>query len=117
MIDPKLFTVERLLAELFDHCFGNRDVWRQQAEIIVDYMPPFPRPNTRPSVVVRFEEVFLRHSKGPLQGHSWDIYGDDYMTAELALIALLEAPIPPSAIHPRIWERHRRDRRDRGGLG
>jgi hypothetical protein len=107
MIDPKLFTVEKLLAELFDTRHGNRDIWRSHAEIIVGHMPPFPQPDTRPRTVVRFGEVYLRYSKGPGQGHIWDVYGDDYLTPELALIALLEAPIPPGAIHPDVWERHR----------
>ncbi len=37
---------------------------------------------------------YLRHSKGPHQGHGWDIYGDDYQSPELALLALSQAPPP-----------------------
>jgi len=102
MIDPRLFTVERLLEALLYDCAGNVDAWRKHAEIVPDYMPPFPGPHTQPSVVVRFviprEDVwFLRHSAGPVQGHFWDIYGDDYGTSEYALLALCTAP-PPACI-------------------
>jgi hypothetical protein len=114
-IDPKLFTVEGLLEVLFDDAYGGRDIWRKQAEIIVGYMPKFPSPNTRPTCVVKFPALpgtnydsFLRHSKGPRQGHFWDIYGDDYLRPELALIALLEAPIPPFAIKSDVWSVHRK---------
>lgn len=71
--------------------------WRREAEIIPAYMPPFPQPSTRPRCVVRWRHSFLRHSRGPLQHHSWDIYGDDYLTPELALLALSQAPP-----HPRL---------------
>ena len=73
--------------------------WRQFCEVIPLYLPPFPRPDTRPICVVRYKreaaEWFLRYSKGPRQGFSWDIYGDDLLGAELALIALSAAPPPP----------------------
>ena len=42
--------------------------WHTQCEIIPDYMPPFPREDTRPSVVVRHNNgteypAYLRYSK------------------------------------------------------
>ena len=37
---------------------------------------------------------FLRHSKGPVQGHQWDIYGDNYHNAAWAILALSQAPAP-----------------------
>lgn len=98
MIDPKLFTVERLLAVLFDDMAGNVNVWRQTATIILAYMPPYPTKDTRPRCVVECNGSFLRHSAGPRQRHFWDLYGDDYISPELALVGLLEAPIPPSLI-------------------
>lgn len=75
--------------------------WHSECEIIPDYMPPYPREDTRPTVVVRHNNgtkypAFLRYSKGPRQGFSWDIYGDDFHNPELALIALSQAPTPRS---------------------
>lgn len=75
--------------------------WHQQCDIIPDYMPPSPRPDTRPSVQVRFNDgtehpPFLRYSKGPKQGYFWDIYGDDMHSIELAVLALSQAPAPRS---------------------
>ncbi len=101
MIDPKLFTVERLLATLLDDCFGNVDAWRKHASIVVDWMPRFPQPDTKPICVVRIRgvrqdnESFLRYSKGPRQGFHWDVYPDHMLTPEVALVALLSAPVPP----------------------
>ncbi len=104
MIEPKLFTLDHLLATLLDDESGNVNMWRKQAEIIVGYMPPFPSPTTRPSCVVKFGSSFLRYSKGPAQGHMWDAYGDDYFNPSLALIALLQAPVPPSALSQETWD-------------
>ncbi len=75
--------------------------WHDMCEIIPDYMPPHPRPETRPRVVVRCNNhpehpAYLRHSKGPKQGFGWDSYGDDMQTVELAFIALSQAPAPRS---------------------
>ena len=114
MIDPKLFTVERLLEMFFDDQFGNRDKWRRFAEIVPDYMPPFPDADTKPACVVRYRyrtadgtqnDAMLRHSSGPRQGHFWDIYGDDYRKPELALLALLQAPVPPMLLKSSEWRR------------
>lgn len=113
MIDPKLFTVERLLAEFLDDSHGNRDMWRQNATIVPDYVPPFPRNDKRPICVVRYGESFLRYSAGPQQGHFWDLYGSDYLTPELALIALLEAPIPPTLIKKEAWDDRKKARESR----
>lgn len=73
--------------------------WHKQCDIVPDYMPPFPREDTRPTVQVRFNNgseypPFLRHSCGPKQGFFWDIYGDDMQTVELAVLALSQAPAP-----------------------
>jgi len=76
--------------------------WRKDAVIIEDYMPPYPRPDTRPAVVIRHgsggHQWFLRYSRGPRQGHFWDNYGEDYLNRELAELALSQAPPPPN--HP-----------------
>lgn len=79
--------------------------WQQACEIIPDYMPPFPKKDadgkviTQPSVVVRFPNgtnypPYLRHSRGPKQGFSWDVYGDNFLNLELAVIALSQAQCP-----------------------
>ena len=96
MIDAKLFTVERLLATLIDQRDYHDGGWRNDAEIITQMLPAYGCSK----VVVKCGDVYLRHSKGPRQGHSWDTYGDDYQTPELALIALLSAPPPP---HLMVW--------------
>lgn len=95
MVDPSLFTVERLLAVFFYDTFGNVDAWRKRAEILPAYMPPYPSADTRPKCVVRLGQSFLRYSCGPRQGYLWDCYGDDLLTPEDALYALLQAPVPP----------------------
>lgn len=69
--------------------------WHRDCEIVPDYMPPYPGKETRPAVVVRHKSgMFLRYSKGPRQGFDWDVYGDDMLTIDLAIVALSEAPDP-----------------------
>lgn len=70
--------------------------WHEQVEFIADYMPPYPQKDTRPKFVIRYKpaEAFLRRSCGPKQGFFWDMYGDDFQTAELAVLALSQAPAP-----------------------
>ncbi len=76
MIDPSLFTVERLLATMLDDQHGNVDAWRKYAEIVPKYMPPYPGADTRPICVVKLGKSFLRG-----HGHYfWDMYGDDMCT-------------------------------------
>jgi len=93
MIDASAINVAELLKLLLqlDHFSG---AWRSKAEIIPKYMPPYPRPDTKPRCVVKLGDNFLRHSKGPLQHHFWDMYGDDYLTPELAVVALMQADPP-----------------------
>jgi hypothetical protein len=76
-----------------------RSEWMNRVDIVVDYMPPYPGKDTRPRLVIRYNDgtehsPFLRHSAGPKQGFFWDIYGDDFQTLELAILALSEAPTP-----------------------
>lgn len=92
MIQPQIFDMQKLLNVLLG-IEPHTSNWRPQAEIIPKYVAG-PTDST-PRCVVRFGHSFLRHSKGPRQGHFWDVYGDDYLTPELALIALMEAE-PPS---------------------
>lgn len=73
--------------------------WHEKCEIIPNYMPKYPREDTRPTVQVRYNDdseyaPMLRYSRGPKQGFFWDIYGEDMQTIELAIIALSKAPTP-----------------------
>ena len=74
--------------------------WHKHCEIVREWMPPFPRPETRPKVVVKFDyfdkehPAYLRYSLGPAQGFFWDIYPDDMQEPELAVIAISKAPYP-----------------------
>lgn len=93
-IDPAMFDVGRLVETLLKGNSGPS--WRREVEIIPAYMPPFPQPTTRPSVAIRHGKRFLRYSVGPRQGFFWDVYGDDFQTPELALLALCQAEAPPA---------------------
>jgi hypothetical protein len=95
MIDVKLFTVERLLATMLDDMHGNVNAWRKHAEIVPAYRAPFASDDVHARCVVRLQGSFLRYSHGPVQGYMWDIYGDDMGSPEIALMALLQAPVPP----------------------
>jgi hypothetical protein len=91
--DPAQFDMKKLIGLLL------RDHWMHECEIIPAYMPPFPRPDTQPTCVVRYvypsgEDTFLRYSNGPLQGYFWDMYGDDMHSPELALVAISQASAP-----------------------
>jgi hypothetical protein len=78
-------------------------LWQHECQIITNYMPKYPRPDTTVSCVIRHTvnegNQFLRYSNGPLQGFFWDVYGDDFHTPELALIALSQAPTPSGAVY------------------
>jgi len=89
--------------------------WRYNAEIVTDYMPPYPREDTRPSTIIRYPTCdtdkdgvtryqWLRHSCGPRQGFSWDCYGDDMHNVALAFKALCEAPTPPHLWMPQDYD-------------
>lgn len=74
--------------------------WMHECKIIPDYMPPYPGKDTCPTCQIHYvykdgSDTGLRYSKGPLQGYSWDVYGDDFHSPELALVALSQAPPPP----------------------
>lgn len=73
--------------------------WHQDCEIVPEYMPPHPGPNTKPEMRVRYNNgteypAYLRYSKGPKQGFFWDVYGDDMYTVEISILALSKAPAP-----------------------
>lgn len=93
--DPSQFDMDKLVRLLLTQH------WMHECQIITDWMPNFPRPDTQPKCVVRYyyeganDDTFLRYSKGPLQGYFWDVYGEDFHSPELALLALSQAPAPP----------------------
>jgi len=98
MIDTKLFTVDKILAAFLHDSHGNVDAWRKFAEIIPEYETRPVDERFPPKCVVKFKKSFLRYSKGPRQGYFWDMYGDDFLTPELAFMALIKAPVPPFAL-------------------
>lgn len=85
-----LVNVEKLL----EHLLKYR--WQYECKIICDFLPPCSRHDTKPKLVVYhpYYESFLRYSRGPHSVPAWDVYGDDFQTVELALIALMNAPAP-----------------------
>lgn len=101
-IDPKLFTVESLLACFLDDSHGNVDAWRkfasiEQAEGFFDERVDAPK---RLGWVIRYGKLFCRYSKGPGGSLIWDVYGDDFMSPALAFRRLLDAPVPPTICRP-----------------
>lgn len=91
LVDAGL-TVEKIALAYLEY---NPLDWRVDALILPDWMPPFPRHDTKPIVAVKYRAEFLRYSKGPNQGFLWDGYPDDMMSVGLAFKALIEAPPPP----------------------
>lgn len=91
--DPTQFDINKLVRCLLT------EHWMHECEIIPAYMPPFPGKDTRPTCQVRYvyedgSDTFLRYSKGPAQGFFWDMYGEDMMSPELALVCISKAPPP-----------------------
>lgn len=94
--DASRFDAQRLVNLLLT------EHWMHECKIIPNYMPPYPSADTRPTCQIHYiykdgTDTGLRYFKGPLQGFFWDIYGDDFYSPEVALIALSQAP-PPTKI-------------------
>ena len=70
----------------FWHCF---------VEVVENYMPPFPRPETKPTIQVRWGDSYLRHGRGTNHPFFWDIYGHEFRNVQQAWLALSRAPAPP----------------------
>lgn len=106
MIDPKLFTVESLLESFLADSFGNVDAWRKYASIEPKRVPMYACKTGCTDAdyvdgwVVRYGKSFLRYSCGPGRSLIWDLYGDNFMTPELAFRGLLDAPVPPWICRP-----------------
>lgn len=99
---PEQFDMDKLVRLLLTQH------WMHECRIVVDYMPPNPRPETRPSCQVHVtndngHEWRLRYSNGPLQGYFWDSYGEDFHSPELALIAISQSPAPPGV---KVFQTH-----------
>jgi hypothetical protein len=106
VIDPKLFTVDNLIATFTNTSVDNvQSRWMDNVAIIAKWLPQFPTTDQEPRCVVRYRDLYLRFSKGPRQVYFWDIYPDDMLTPELALWALTHAPIPFICIRPRDDQR------------
>ena len=90
------------LAELKRLMFKH-SAWVRDCEILVSPSSEAKNSDEPPAVFIRYkageEYAYLRHSKGPLQGYFWDIYGDDFQSAALATLALYSAP-PPQNVDP-----------------
>lgn len=102
MIDPNLFTVEALLQYLLDNQHGNLNKWLELVEIV-------HKPLYLPQCTVRCQTLsgntYLRYSQGPRQGYFWDVYGDDFKQPVLALMAVLQAPVPPQLLDKSVWQK------------
>lgn len=100
IIDPN-----KLLDFILNDCAGNINKWWQLVEFVKDYMPPFPRPDTKPTKCsVKCGETFLRDlGRGVFV---WDIhYGEasEFFTPEQGLLALMKAPVPPHLLKSEVW--------------
>jgi hypothetical protein len=110
MIDRTLIDPARLLDMILDDCAGNINRWWRLVEIVKDYMPPYPREDTRPTACsVKCGGVFLRDlGRGVF---IWDIhYGEasEFFTPEGAILALMKAPVPPWLLKAECWEDSRK---------
>lgn len=126
MIDRSLINPSKLLDLMLDDVAGNVNAWWSLVEIVPDYMPPFPRKDTRPSIQVRClvmpdapvpgpgvqtaRHVYLRAggiAGWQYGGYFWDLYGTEWATVEHAILAVLHAPVPPALLSPGAWEQIR----------
>lgn len=86
--DMNLEKLVRLLLNTSDH------PWRKEVELEV---------KSSTMLCVKYEDVYLRYSKGPYQHYFWDVYGDDFQSPELAFYAILHAPPPPISYRDGIY--------------
>lgn len=111
MIKPEQFDLATLVKDLFGGDYLTPH-WLKHITIIPDYMPPYPREDTRPTCQIRYQvegsddhdAQWLRYFEGPIQGYFWDIYGSDFVRPELALLALTKAPPPPATFGRKFYQ-------------
>ena len=85
-----------------------KDDWIQRCRIISDYMPPYPQPDTKPSIQVEYKDgdngagegLFLRWFEDS-DTFVWDIYGTHFESIEQAKEVLARATSPVGA---RVYE-------------
>jgi len=84
-INKESLDINLIIKELF------KVGWYYECDIIVNYIQL-----DKPICVVKHRprDVYLRYSKGPGTGTFWDVYGDDFLYPELALVELAKAPSP-----------------------
>jgi hypothetical protein len=91
MIDTTIFNLERLIDWLIGYSNSNpENIWIRDCEIIKNDKNEFVVKHKSKEYPARY----LRYSKGPHQHYFWDIYGENFLIPELALIALSKAPVP-----------------------
>jgi len=81
-VDSRQINIERLLEYMLDQ------KWHKDCEIFADGR------EIKIKYTIDERTCFLRYSAGPKQGFFWDIYGENFQSFELAVIALSNAPLP-----------------------
>jgi hypothetical protein len=107
MIDRTLINPAKLLDAILDNCAGNINKWWDMVEIVLDYMPPYPRPDTKPTrVSLKCGENYLRDlGWGNLIWNTHYGESSEFYTAERAILALMKAPVPPYLLKKECWEK------------
>jgi hypothetical protein len=106
MIDKTKIDGQKLINMMLDDVCGNLNKWWSRVEFVENYMPRFPREDTKPTKVsVKCGENFLRHIG--FGRYIWDMhYGKDseFGTQENALLCLMNAPVPPWLLSAELWK-------------
>ena len=75
------------------------DPWHCYVEVVENYMPPFPRKDTKPEIQVRWGSSFLRYGRRGFGSCFWDMYGDPFQSVQEAWFAVSLAPAPPRLVY------------------
>jgi hypothetical protein len=101
----RCINAQKFLDNILSDCAGNVNKWWDLVEIVFDYMPPYPDDDEKPTKCsVKCGNSFLRDL-----GHGyfvWDIhYGEasEFHNPENALLALMNAPVPPWLLRDEAW--------------
>jgi hypothetical protein len=73
--------------------------WHCYVEVVENYLPPNPRPETKPEIVVRWGNSFLRYGRRGFGHCFWDMYGDSFQSVQEAWWAVAQAPAPPGLVY------------------
>jgi hypothetical protein len=97
MIDKSTIDANRLLDLILNDYAGNVNYWWRMVEIVKDYIPPHPSPDTKPTrCSIKCGECYLRDLGRGI--FVWDFhYGEasEFLTPEQAILSLMKAPVPP----------------------